>query len=203
MSKVQQVLVVPRAHLENIHRFQGFLPAGTGFLDRLLVPAAMSFMDRPAAEEDPSHKQLIPYLVVRHAGKFLAYTRGKKGSESRLHALRSIGVGGHVEPCDGPAHESLARGLERELREELHLPGIPEMRFLGLINDDSNAVRNAERMPIPSPGKAEGMYRRSPSSSARPAGTTPTRRLRKASARRCGSTRRCTRCSARPRSRPT
>ncbi len=140
MSKVQQVLVVPRAHLENIHRFQGFLPAGPGFLERLLVPAAMSFMDRPAAEEDPSHKQLIPYLVVRHAGKFLAYTRGKKGSESRLHALRSIGVGGHVEPCDGPAHESLARGLERELREELHLPGVPEMRFLGLINDDSNAV---------------------------------------------------------------
>lgn len=140
MTYVQQVLVVPRAHLESIERFQGFLPAGRDLLDRLLVPVAMRFMDRPAAEEDPGHKQLIPYLVVRHAGKFLAYTRGKKGSETRLHALRSIGVGGHVEPCDGPAHESLARGLERELREELHLEGKPAIRFLGLINDDGNAV---------------------------------------------------------------
>lgn len=140
MTQVQQVLVVPRTHLESIERFQGFLPAGHDLLDRLLVPENMRFMDRPAAEEDPMHKQLIPYLVVRHAGRFLAYTRGKKGSEKRLHALRSIGVGGHVEPCDGPAHESLARGLERELREELHLEGMPSMRFLGLINDDSNAV---------------------------------------------------------------
>ena len=140
MTHVQQVLVVPRAHLESIRRFQGFLPVEHGLLASLLVPGAMRFMDRPAAEEDPSHKQLIPYLVVRHAGKFLAYTRGKKGSETRLHALRSIGVGGHVEPCDGPAHESLSRGLERELREELHLQGAPAMRFLGLINDDSNAV---------------------------------------------------------------
>lgn len=140
MTPVQQVLVVPRAHLEAIGRFQGFLPGGPDLLATLLVPEALRFMDRPLAEEDPGHKQLIPYMVVRHEGKFLAYTRGKKGSETRLHALRSIGVGGHVEPCDGPARESLARGLERELREELHLPGRPPMRFLGLVNDDSNAV---------------------------------------------------------------
>jgi predicted NUDIX family phosphoesterase len=140
MTKVQQVLVVPRTHLDSLGKFQGFLPGGNDLLDRLLSPSALRFLDRPAAEEDPGHKQLIPYMMIRHAGRFLGYTRGKKGSETRLHALRSIGIGGHVEPCDGPAHDSLSVGMTRELREEIHVDGDLGVRFLGLINDDSNAV---------------------------------------------------------------
>jgi predicted NUDIX family phosphoesterase len=79
-------------------------------------------------------------MVIRHGSQFLAYTRGKKGSETRLHALKSIGVGGHVEPCDGPARDALQWGMMRELREELHLSSPTTSQFLGLINDDSNEV---------------------------------------------------------------
>lgn len=140
MSPRPQVLVIPRSHLENVALFQGFLPDRSGLIDQILDPSALRFMDREAAESDPNFKQLIPYMVVRHGKDFLAYTRGKKGSETRLHALKSIGVGGHVEPCDGPAHDALQWGMMRELQEELHITSPTIVKFLGLINDDSNEV---------------------------------------------------------------
>jgi predicted NUDIX family phosphoesterase len=140
MSPRPQVLVIPRSHLESVALFQGFMPDRAGLLEQILDPTELRFMDRDAAEGDPSFKQLIPYMVIRHGSQFLAYTRGKKGSETRLHALKSIGVGGHVEPCDGPAHDALQWGMMRELREELHLSSPTTSQFLGLINDDSNEV---------------------------------------------------------------
>ena len=140
MNPRPQVLVIPRAHLERVATFQGFLPDRPGLLEQILEPTELRFMDRDAAEGDPNFKQLIPYMAIRHGSHFLAYTRGKKGSETRLHALKSIGVGGHVEPCDGPARDALQWGMMRELREELHLSSPTTEQFLGLINDDSNEV---------------------------------------------------------------
>src|SRR5690554_1030040 len=98
MSKYagEEVLVVPRALLEEIGMFQGIRTAEVDeAVKRLLDPAAHFFMDRAAAEEDPTHKQIIPYCVFRHGDRVLHYTRGKAGGESRLHAKRSVGVGGH------------------------------------------------------------------------------------------------------------
>jgi len=57
-------------------------------------------MDRAQAEDDPSHKQIIPYALFRHNGKFINYMRSKSGGESRLHAKRSMGIGGHINPVD-------------------------------------------------------------------------------------------------------
>jgi predicted NUDIX family phosphoesterase len=63
MSKYagEQVLVVPRALLEEIGIFEGIRTGGLEeAVARLLDPANHFFMDRAAAEDDPSHKQLIP-----------------------------------------------------------------------------------------------------------------------------------------------
>ena len=103
MSQVaeEQVLVVPRALLDEIGTFEGIRTEGLrAALGKLLDPARHFFMDRAAAEKDPSHKQLIPYCVFRCGNRILHYTRGKTGGESRLHAKISIGVGGHVNPVD-------------------------------------------------------------------------------------------------------
>jgi predicted NUDIX family phosphoesterase len=147
MSKYagEQVLVVPRALLEEIGSFQGIR---TNELDaavaRLLDPGSHFFMDRAAAEDDPSHKQLIPYCIFRCGDRVLHYTRGKSGGESRLHAKISVGVGGHVNPVDmdggktGPAAYHAA--VTREIEEELDLPEEHEHRIIALLNDDSNPV---------------------------------------------------------------
>ena len=147
MSKYagEQVLVVPRALLEEIGVFEGIRTAGLdAALGRLLDPANHFFMDRDAAEDDPSHKQLIPYCVFRCGERILHYTRGKSGGESRLHAKLSVGVGGHVNPVDtgggktGPAAYHAA--VSREIDEELVLTQSHPHRIIALLNDDSNAV---------------------------------------------------------------
>jgi predicted NUDIX family phosphoesterase len=147
MSKYagEQVLVVPRALLEEIGTFHGLLTEGIGSaMERLLDPANHFFMDRAEAEEDPTHKQLIPYCVFRHGDRILHYTRGKSGGESRLHAKISVGVGGHVNPVDtgdgktGP--HAYQAAVDREIEEELDLPGGYAQRVIALLNDDSNPV---------------------------------------------------------------
>lgn len=147
MSKYagEQVLVVPRALLEEIGTFQGVRTEGIDdAIARLLDPANHFFMDRAAAEEDPTHKQLIPYCVFRHGDRILHYTRGKSGGEARLHAKISVGVGGHVNPIDtengrfGPAAYHAA--VAREIAEELDLKGGYRDTIVALLNDDSNPV---------------------------------------------------------------
>lgn len=147
MSKYdgEQVLVVPRALFEEIGWFDGIRTDGLDTaVAALLDPANHFFMDRAAAEEDPSHKQLIPYCVFRCGDRILHYTRGKSGGESRLHAKISVGVGGHVNPVDmdggktGPAAYHAA--VTREIDEELDLPEAHAHRIIALLNDDSNPV---------------------------------------------------------------
>lgn len=149
MSKYagEQVLVVPRALLDEIGDFHGLRTEGVeAAVARLLDPAAHLFMDRAAAEDDPTHKQLIPYCIFRHGDRILHYTRGKSGGESRLHAKLSVGVGGHINPVDtgdgrtGP--EAYHAAVAREIAEELATPVPPSAtrRIIALLNDDSNPV---------------------------------------------------------------
>ena len=83
-------------------------------------------------------------MAVLREGEALCLTRLGAQGERRLHGKRSIGVGGHVNPCDaqGGPHEGLfARACLRELREELVLPeGELPLRPVGLLNDDTTPV---------------------------------------------------------------
>lgn len=147
MSKYagEQVLVVTRSLLEEIGMFEGIRTHDMdSSISRLLDPANHFFMDRAAAEEDPSHKQLIPYCIFRCGDRILHYTRGKSGGESRLHAKISVGVGGHINPVDaeegrtGP--DAYHAAVAREMVEELDLPERYSQRIVALINDESNPV---------------------------------------------------------------
>ena len=94
------------------------------------------FVDRTPAELDPSLKQIIPYAVIVRGDRIFRYQR-QGGGEARLLGKSSVGVGGHINPCDG---EVLRGGLNRELEEELVLPAERTAEFVGLINDDSTPV---------------------------------------------------------------
>lgn len=147
MSKYagEQVLVVPRPLFDAIGSFQGIRTDGLqAAMERLLDPENHFFMDRAEAEADPTHKQLIPYCLIRCGNSILHYTRGKSGGEDRLHAKLSIGVGGHINPVDTgngrTGRDAYFAAVERELQEELVFDSAHTNRIAALLNDDSNEV---------------------------------------------------------------
>ena len=140
----ENILVVPRRILEDIGHFEGLCYDADRYIPTLLDPRNNLFLPRSAAENDPSHKQIIPYLVIRHGGRVLRYTRGKSGGESRLHAKMSIGIGGHINDGDsGAGHftrDAYDRAAERELHEELAIAGGYRQKIAALLNDDATDV---------------------------------------------------------------
>ena len=100
------------------------------------VAASGSFRPRGKVEDDPSWKQIIPYLVLRDGERLFLMKRTRAGGDERLHDRYTIGVGGHVNPGDA----DVPGGLRREWREEIAADFEPEFEPLGLLNDDSNPV---------------------------------------------------------------
>lgn len=147
----EQILVVPAAVLDELGRFQGFSREVDRYFEPVLRSEQLAYRPRGPMEDDPSFKQLIPYVLLRHTDAsdvvyVFSYTRGGGGGEKRLHAKRSVGVGGHISTADAThdtAHtdEGLyRRGLERELAEEVNLGSTYREELVGLINDDDTPV---------------------------------------------------------------
>jgi len=138
-----RVLVVPAADLDRLGRFQGYSPEAARYLDALLGTGRGAFRPRSEVEDDPSFKQIIPYVIFR-AGPFVfCYTRGTSQGEARLHRLRSLGVGGHVDEADADGRATIDAyeiALRRELAEEVAVSSPGAIRLAGLINDDSTPV---------------------------------------------------------------
>jgi len=145
MAQEEQVLVVKRTVLEQVGMFQGLAFDVQRYLDRFFVPGTLSFMRRPLAEKDPSYKQLIPYVVMAHGRNVLSYVRGKRSGEGRLVGLRSIGIGGHINPSDdmplfSDFREAYRTAVQREVAEEVTVETAYTERITALINDDSTEV---------------------------------------------------------------
>ena len=140
----EEILVIPRPLFDELGSFQGINLETEKYLPTILNPANNFFHDREQAENDPSLKQIIPYAIFHHQGSYLHYTRGKSGGESRLHALGSIGIGGHINPVDSRedhlGEATYYAGVERELKEELRLGSAYSQKVVALLNDDSNPV---------------------------------------------------------------
>jgi predicted NUDIX family phosphoesterase len=137
----ERVLVIPTAVLHALGIFQGLCLNAEDYLPHLLDPKHLSYRPRFEVETDPSFKQLIPYVILKWRDQVFHYQRGKRAAETRLQALRSIGVGGHISAEDGTLFDSPYReAMFREVAEEVHLDTTYEERCLGLINDDSTPV---------------------------------------------------------------
>jgi predicted NUDIX family phosphoesterase len=134
-SPDEQVLVVPR---DALVAGEGWLGVRRGDLGEALAVVAREafFMRRGDAEEDPTHKQVIPYLVLRDGERWFLMRRTRAGGDARLHDRWSIGVGGHLNPGDG----DVAGGLAREWAEELVADFEPAYAPVGLLNDDTTPV---------------------------------------------------------------
>lgn len=143
--KGEKVLVVRRSVLDRIGTFQGMKTKELEYgIQQLLNEDNDFFLDRDLAENDPSHKQIIPYCVFRFGNEILSYTRGKSGNEDRLHAKISVGVGGHINDEDDASEgmDIYGESFDRELCEELNFnpDDIISNEIIGLLNDELNPV---------------------------------------------------------------
>ncbi len=140
-TAVEQILVVPTTLFHDIGYFQGISTDVEPYLQTLLDPVNTSYQPRDQMEADPGYKQLIPYCIFRHEEQIFYYTRGGGQGEKRLHAKRSIGVGGHISSEDENRDDSpYLEGMRREIAEEIHLETSFTDRCVGMLNDDSNDV---------------------------------------------------------------
>jgi predicted NUDIX family phosphoesterase len=141
----EHVLVVPEWRFLELGKFSGFRPFSEAAFAELLKPAHLEFRPRSLVEEDPSFKQLIPYVIleadVDGQTALFQYTRGKGQGEARLHAKRSIGIGGHISREDvGDGSDLYRCGMQRELCEEVELNSAFQEELVGFIYDDASAV---------------------------------------------------------------
>lgn len=142
----EHVLVIPASVIELIGEINGFEADIDRFLGPILQSEQLSYQPRGAMETDPSFKQLIPYVVLEWTDPsgekmIFAYTRGGGGGEKRLHAKRSIGIGGHISREDADdGRDAYATGMHREINEEIQLESQYTETQEGLIYDPSNEV---------------------------------------------------------------
>lgn len=139
----EQILVIPRTFLFGNGKkqsFQGLIsPPDHYFLE--IVSAGSFFMPRSKIEYDARYKQLIVYIVLRHANTIFLYRRISGSNEKRLLNKYSLGLGGHINPCRATSfRELLNTNLKRELLEEIYIDGCFSYCLLGIINDDLSEV---------------------------------------------------------------
>ena len=144
MYEDESVLVIKRELFDEIGTFQGISTEIDKYLPAFLNPSNNFFIHRELAEDDPTHKQIIPYAIFKHGDKFLKYLRGEKSGEQRLASKSSIGIGGHINQDDFNSSslekDTYLTGIEREINEELIINCDYNNLPIALINDDSNDV---------------------------------------------------------------
>ncbi len=140
----ENVLVIKRELFDQLGAFEGISLEPDKYLPSILDPQNNYFLARDKAEDDPGHKQIIPYAIFRHGDRYLHYVRGGGSGEKRLAAKGSIGIGGHINDTDFAAasldKDTYSTGIEREIEEELNIVGGHRQEIIALINDDSNEV---------------------------------------------------------------
>ena len=140
----ENVLVVRRSLFDELGSFHGLNFEPEKYLRAILSRGNNFFLPRAQAENDPTHKQIIPYALIAHGHTVLHYVRGKKAGEQRLVAKGSIGIGGHMNDTDESLfawdEHAYRAGVEREVNEEINIDSPFEDRIVALLNDDTTEV---------------------------------------------------------------
>jgi predicted NUDIX family phosphoesterase len=140
----ENVLVIKRSLFDQLGSFHGLNFEPKKYLEAILSRGNNFFLPRAQAENDPAHKQIIPYAILAFENKVLHYVRGKKAGEQRLVAKGSIGIGGHMNESDESlfALDEVAyrAGVEREVNEEIKIDTNFDDRIVALLNDDTTEV---------------------------------------------------------------
>ena len=140
----ENILVIKRELFDQLGSFHGLNFEPEPYLAAILSRGNNFFLSRGRAETDPTHKQIIPYVLIAHADKVLYYVRGKRAGEQRLVAKGSIGIGGHLNDSDESLfawdEAAYRAGVEREVNEEIRIDSGFQDNIVALLNDDTTEV---------------------------------------------------------------
>ncbi len=138
-SNDEMILVVKREYLFPNGSWEGLR---TDQLAHCLetIATQSEFHPRSLMENDPTYKQIIPYLIFQHKSKFFLMQRKASASETRLQSKYSLGIGGHMRLEDFQQGPDLFSWARREFEEEVAYTGNLEILPIGVLNDDSNSV---------------------------------------------------------------
>ena len=140
----ENILVIKRSLFDQLGSFHGLNFEPQKYLEAMLSRGNNFFLPRGQAENDPTHKQIIPYVLLACGDKVLHYVRGKKAGEQRLVAKGSIGIGGHMNDTDESLfawdEAAYRAGVEREVNEEVKIDTKFEDKVVALLNDDTTEV---------------------------------------------------------------
>ena len=140
----ENVLVIRRSLFDELGSFQGLNFEPHKYLDAVWSRGNNLFLPRTQAENDPTHKQIIPYALLACENQVLYYVRGRKAGEQRLVAKGSIGIGGHMNESDESLfaldEAAYRAGVEREVSEEVRIDTKFEDQIVALLNDDTTEV---------------------------------------------------------------
>jgi len=97
------------------------------------------FIPRDLAEQRPDLKQVIVYALIRWANQVFLFKKSRDEKRRELAGKYSMGVSGHVMEADqlGAPAAVLRNALERELEEELTIPGPYSVSLVGVVNSDA------------------------------------------------------------------
>lgn len=134
----EKILVVKRDHLFPNGLWSGLKEVDFDYYLKL-IQEKKEFVARGPVETDKTYKQIIPYLVFEHEGRYFLMQRKSTSSESRLASKYSLGIGGHLREEDIKG-STLFEWAQREFDEEINYSGKLDIQPLGVLNDDSNDV---------------------------------------------------------------
>ncbi|HBS48431.1 TPA: hypothetical protein DEO28_00045 [Candidatus Dependentiae bacterium] len=137
-SVEEEILVVRREFLFPYGVIDGLQFVDVAEYEKLILSKGI-FLKRSLVEEDTNYKQIIPYLVFSYKDKFFLMQRKSSASESRLKNKYSLGIGGHIRKED-LVNGDITSWATREFSEEIYYGGSFNIKPIGLLNDESDAV---------------------------------------------------------------
>jgi predicted NUDIX family phosphoesterase len=134
----EQILVVKRDLLFVTKSWHGLNVEDNSSIESTIT-THQEFLPRSLMEQDPTYKQIIPYVIYHYNGTYFVMQRTSNASEQRLKNKFSLGIGGHVrmEDVEGKA---IIDWAEREFHEEIDYQGTLILEPVGFLNDDTNSV---------------------------------------------------------------
>ena len=136
----EEVFAVPYQHTQDIpDGFQKFKGKAQDAIRKLMVRG--KFLLRVAVEEDMSFQQIIPYVLICNDDASKFFVTRRIAGEKRLLGSLSLGIGGHLNPCDkgfmGDGFSTFMNGLRREEDEETNV-----RKVSGDIHEPYGTVRD-------------------------------------------------------------